>query len=88
MSETTSLPDHAPSRFFALRTSLLPFEQLLDWGAHLEAPAAGDDEDRLEAALATDRAGLRARLRDVVTGPLVREALFVASPDLDEHLDS
>jgi thiopeptide-type bacteriocin biosynthesis protein len=87
MNETASLADHAPSRFFALRTPLLSFDELLNWGANLEAPAAGDDPNRLTAALAADRARLRARLRNVVAAPLVREALFVASPDLDEHLD-
>jgi thiopeptide-type bacteriocin biosynthesis protein len=41
----------------------------------------------LEQALVTDRLRLRTRLRAVVERPEVREALFVASPDLDGRLD-
>jgi thiopeptide-type bacteriocin biosynthesis protein len=88
MSEPTRAGDLAPSGFFALRTPLLPFDDLLAWGAGLEAPATGDDPDRQEAALAADRGRLRARLRDVVARPEVREALFVASPDLERRLDT
>jgi thiopeptide-type bacteriocin biosynthesis protein len=87
MNERTRQTDFAPSGFFALRTPLLPFDDLLAWGADLEAPVAGDDPDRLEEALAADRARLRGRLRAVVARPEVREALFVASPDLEERLD-
>jgi thiopeptide-type bacteriocin biosynthesis protein len=87
MNENTSLPDHVPSGFFALRTPLLPFDDLLAWSADLMAPAAGDDLDRLEAVMAVDRDRLRARLQDVIARPEVREALFVASPDLEERLD-
>jgi hypothetical protein len=53
----------------------------------LEAPEALDDPTRLERALAADRARLRARLHDAVSRPEVREALFVASPDLDASFD-
>jgi thiopeptide-type bacteriocin biosynthesis protein len=86
MNEPTPPGDYVFSGFFALRTPLLPFDDLLSWGADLEAPAAGDDADRLEAALAADRARLRRRLRAVVARPEVREALFVASPELEERL--
>src|SRR5262245_3040574 len=83
-----SLPDDfAPSGFFALRTPLLPFDELLAWSDGLEAALAADDPPRLEAALTEDRAGLRRRLRAIVTRPEVREALFVASPALEERLD-
>src|SRR5262245_52690583 len=87
MSEPTLQADFAPSGFFALRTPLLPFDELLAWSEGLEATAVGDDPARLEAALAVDRARLRQRLRQVYTRPEVREALFVASPDLEERLD-
>jgi thiopeptide-type bacteriocin biosynthesis protein len=87
MSEQTSRNDFAPAGFFALRTPLLPFDELLAWGDGLEAATAGHDPARLEAALAADRARLRGRLRAVFTRPEVREALFVASPDLEERLD-
>jgi thiopeptide-type bacteriocin biosynthesis protein len=65
--------------FFALRTPLLPFATFLEWAQGLEAPQPGDHE-----ALARDRARLRRRLRDAFASPALREALFVASPSLDE----
>jgi thiopeptide-type bacteriocin biosynthesis protein len=73
------------SGFFALRTPLLPFDELLAWGAGLEA-AAGEQAG-LADALRADRARLRERLRALVARPEVRDALFVASPSLDERLD-
>jgi thiopeptide-type bacteriocin biosynthesis protein len=79
--------DFTPSGFFALRTPLLPFDDLLAWGADLEAPQAGDELTGLEKALAADRGHLRRRLQVVVVRPEVREALFVASPELEERLD-
>jgi thiopeptide-type bacteriocin biosynthesis protein len=44
------------------------------------------DDGRLAQALASDRAQLRGKLRELVTQPVLREALFVASPSLDESL--
>jgi thiopeptide-type bacteriocin biosynthesis protein len=88
MNEPTRSCSIVPSGFFALRTPLLPFDDLLAWSAGLGAPVAGDDPDRLEQALAADRGRLRSRLRAVVARPEVREALFVASPDLEERLDA
>src|SRR5437899_1734870 len=81
-----------PSGFFALRTPLLPFEEILTWGEGLQAPTvigdgASGSPEKLEQAFAADRARLRGRLRDLVRRPEVREALFVASPDLDESLE-
>ncbi|MCK4341896.1 MAG: lantibiotic dehydratase [Phycisphaerae bacterium] len=78
--------EFAASGFFALRTSLLPFEELLAWSEGLEAPAAGDDLSRLEPALAADRARLRERLQKAIERPEIREAVFVASPSLDERV--
>ncbi len=77
--------DFVPSGFFAFRTPLLPFEEVEAWSAGLAAPAAGSEE--LAAALAADRATLRARLGALVERPEVAEALFVASPSLAEALD-
>lgn len=71
-----------PAGFFVLRSPLLPYEELAAWSAGLRAPAALDESEDLETAIAEDRAALRARLRDLVERPEVREALFVASPDL------
>ncbi|OJT16483.1 hypothetical protein BO221_49945 [Archangium sp. Cb G35] len=75
-----------PSGFFALRTPLLPFDELLAWSEGLSAREAARQGDlaRLEAALAADRALLRERLQAALARPEVREALFLASPSLDE----
>lgn len=74
--------------FFVLRTPLLPFRQYVDWSRDLEAPRASDqDLSVLTAALQCDRLRLRERLRGVFTAPPLREALFVASPVLEEHLE-
>jgi lantibiotic biosynthesis protein len=72
-----------PSGFFALRTPLLPFRELVEWAEGLEAPEAPDDP----GALARDRRLLRSRLRLVVKQPAVREAIFVASPQLEGLVD-
>jgi hypothetical protein len=76
-----------PEDFFVLRTPLLPFEVAESLSDALEARAALDDRDRLEAALDRDRARIRARLRALVSEPAIREAIFVASPDLDRAID-
>ncbi|MBM7114974.1 lantibiotic dehydratase [Archangium primigenium] len=73
-----------PSGFFALRTPLLSFDVLVEWGDGLEASRA--EAGAREAALVRDRAVLRERLRRWVALPVVREALFVASPLLVESL--
>lgn len=69
--------------FFAFRTALLPWDALEALGGHA-APVAG--AEALPGALAADRAAQRARLRELAGRPEVREALFLASPDLDEAL--
>jgi thiopeptide-type bacteriocin biosynthesis protein len=76
-----------PSGFFALRTPLLPFEEMAAWSKGLEAIGSLGDPRGLEAALERDRARLRARLLAAITRPEVRDAVFVASPSLDEALE-
>lgn len=71
-----------PSEFFVFRTPLLPFQELLSWGEGLEAPTALEDPAELEQALARDRARLRERLSIIAKRPEVRDALFVASPNI------
>ncbi len=73
-----------PAGFFALRTQVLPFDELERWGEGLEAPTR--EGESLEGALRSDRARLRARLRQWLDDPSVREAIFVASPDLEASL--
>jgi len=80
-----------PRRFthsggFHFRTPLLPFDAFLAWGADLAAPQAAGEW--LEAAVARDRETQRARLRTLVSCREFRDALFVASPDLDEAFDT
>jgi thiopeptide-type bacteriocin biosynthesis protein len=76
-----------PSGFFVLRTPLLPFDELVAWSEGLEAVGSLGDAEALEAAVERDRARLRARLLAAVTRPEVRDAIFVASPSLDEALE-
>ena len=75
-----------PSGFFVLRTPLLSFDEFLSWSAGLEAPASLNNPTRFEQAIADDRRSLRARLTEIASRPEVREALFVASPHLEESL--
>ncbi|MFN8011280.1 MAG: lantibiotic dehydratase [Holophagaceae bacterium] len=84
-------PAETPSRlrdaaFFAFRTALLPWDVLEAWGADLAAAAPEASPEALAAKLAADRALLRERLRALAARPDVREAVFLASPDLDEAL--
>ncbi|WP_223643410.1 lantibiotic dehydratase [Corallococcus sp. EGB] len=80
-------PGFAPSGFFVLRTPLLPFDELRAWSQGLCASSSlAAPAPELEAALGRDRLLLRERLRAVMARPEVREALFLASPSLEEHL--
>ncbi len=79
--------DVKPSGKFVLRTPLLPRDELERWGAAVTAPSAIGDPKRLAAALDADRKVLRDRLRAIVARPEVREAIFVASPGLEESID-
>ena len=94
MSKTTDRRDFEPSGFFALRTPLLPFDELVAWSAGLEAAPATEtsgrlDEtpERLAKAVANDRRRLRSRLGELLERPEIREALFVASPALIDGLE-
>src|SRR5262245_44680614 len=90
MTQTGERERFRPSGRFVLRTPLLPFDELEAWGGALAAPRAladGEHGGGLEAALAADRALLHQRLRGVWARPEVREAVFLASPDLCAALD-
>jgi lantibiotic biosynthesis protein len=80
-------PAFRPSGSFILRTPLLPRDDLDRWGDGLAVPAAGDDLEQLAAAIDADRATLRRRLVELVARPEVREAIFVASPGLEQSID-
>jgi thiopeptide-type bacteriocin biosynthesis protein len=73
-----------PRDFFVLRAPLLPIDELLRWSADLQSPAAADDA--LDTALAGDYTRLTEWLRATVARAEVREALYLASPDLCERL--
>ena len=76
-----------PAGFFVLRTPLLPFDTLVALSSELEAPIAADDMAALREAFDRDRMRVRTRLRTLVQIPAIREALFIASPDLDRAID-
>jgi thiopeptide-type bacteriocin biosynthesis protein len=66
-----------PAGFFAMRTPLLPFDELTRWSGE---PATNRGDARARAA------EQRTQLRRIVDRPEVRDALFLASPSLDESL--
>jgi thiopeptide-type bacteriocin biosynthesis protein len=74
--------------FFVLRAPLLAVDVLLGWGGGLAARTACERGEPLEPALAADRKRLRDRLRNLLARPEVREAIFVASPSLEDSLQS
>ena len=73
------------SGFFAIRTPLLPFAAWEELAAGARAPRCTSDEE-LPAALQEDCELIRARLRDWLQDAAVRDALFVASPSLDQDM--
>jgi thiopeptide-type bacteriocin biosynthesis protein len=79
--------DFQPHRFFLLRTPLLPYDELEAWGAGLRAPDAISDPTTLQAAIEADRKKLRGWLRELLSRPVVIEALHIASPGLFEALE-
>src|SRR5512140_3064006 len=81
-------PEFRPSGSFILRTPLLPRDALEQWSNGLAVPAAGDDLERLAAAIDGDRAVLRARLAAIIARPEIREAIFLASPVLEASIDA
>jgi thiopeptide-type bacteriocin biosynthesis protein len=77
------------SGFVVVRTPLLAFDELEVLGAQLAAAVvARVAPTELEAALAADRARQVGRLRELAARPEVREALHLASPSLDDSLET
>jgi len=76
-----------PAGFFVLRTPLLAFDELIGWSDGIGARDAAEDAEKLLKAFEEDCVLLRARLKAIVTRPEVREALFLASPTLDDSID-
>ncbi|MFN7962452.1 MAG: lantibiotic dehydratase [Thermoanaerobaculia bacterium] len=79
-----------PSGLVVMRSPLLPFEEIEAWAEGLGSAAAALDsevaEADLAAALDADEQRLRQRLVDLLARPEIREAVFLASPDLEESL--
>jgi thiopeptide-type bacteriocin biosynthesis protein len=75
-----------PAGFFALRTPLLPFNEVVAWTQGCRAAARPPDSGPLDEALASDRELLRRKLRALLGRPEIREAVFLASPDLTESI--
>jgi hypothetical protein len=82
--------DVRPSGSFVLRTPLLSRDELDRWGDGLAVPGAvaEGDPEKIAAAIEADRANLRARMVALVQRPEVREAIFVASPNLESSVDA
>ena len=72
--------------FFVLRTPSLPYDFQAAWSVNLQASNALPGA--LEPAAEADREALRRRLRGAVLRPDIREALYVASPDLEASLEA
>ncbi|MFN2543428.1 MAG: lantibiotic dehydratase [Actinomycetota bacterium] len=83
---TPNPPDELrPSGFFVLRSPALPYRDALALGEGLEAMRAS--RDHLADALDRDRVRVRARVLEAVRRPEIREAIFLASPDLEASIE-
>lgn len=74
--------------FFVLRTPLLPFSVLTGLSADLGATTALSTGADFAMALRQDRELVCARMRAYAREPIIREALFLASPTLDAAIDT
>jgi class I lanthipeptide synthase len=71
------------TEFFVLRAPLCAFEAFEAWTADISAAAAcAESDDRLEQALAADRALLRRRLGELLADDQVADGLALVSTDL------
>lgn len=73
-----------PAGFVGVRSALLPWNTFGSWEERVTASPSS--EMGLGDTFAESRTRLRARLRDLLSQPTLREALFIASPDLDQAL--
>lgn len=71
--------------FFVLRTPILPLSTLVDCSRLLEAPKALPED--LAKALLLDRAFIKEHLHEWFAQPYLREALYLASPELEAQLE-
>src|SRR5690348_17097536 len=73
-----------PSGFFVIRSPLLPVDAWLQWSGQARAGAAPEGE--LRSTLRHDRQCLTRQLQLLVEQAEIREAIFLASPDLAASL--
>src|ERR1051326_7341427 len=85
-SHVAPVKEFSHSSFLVFRTPLLPLNELLHGSSDLVASTVLEEGGNLEAAVQQDVALLRKRLEQIISRPEVRDALFVASPDLDDSL--
>jgi thiopeptide-type bacteriocin biosynthesis protein len=76
------IKDFTTSGFFVLRTPLLPFEEFLALSEGLTFHKTLREAGDAAAAAAADHKLLRERLQQLLNRPEIREALWLASPDL------
>lgn len=73
---------------YVVRAPLLPFDTVAKADAGEAAAAAWRSGEGLAEAVAADREILARNLHDLLADPVVREAVWLASPALDERLDA
>ena len=78
----------APATFAVMRTPLLPFDDFAALGVGLKASKTIDemDPEQFETRLRSDRVLVRSRLATLCEQIEIREAIFLASPNLDENI--
>src|SRR5689334_18236105 len=80
-------PPFQHSGFFAIRTPLLPLEVMRSWGRLEGAPQAPvPGANGSDAPSVTAEEQIRKRLRGLFEAPDLRDAIFIASPAIEEAL--
>jgi lantibiotic biosynthesis protein len=89
-NESCVVANIAVGGFFVLRTPLLPFRELLEWGetSEIQGPVFHPHTSRIEPEEVWQARVelLRERMRRFVARPEVRRALYIASASLDEAI--
>ena len=83
-----SAPTYRPSGFFILRSPTASFDELRGLTARLKVPTTRTASSELDAAVAHDRLLIARRLTRALREPLIREALYLASPSFEARIDS
>lgn len=86
MASRTPTPQFQAGSRFTFRSPLLPFATFAEWAADIERPPLDADGDAWLRAIESSRQRLCARLQEIIGQPHVRDALFLASPGLEEQV--